>query len=167
MAMDRALVVARSAAVQRKGRRCNCFDGNIDANPMVVVVPWKDDGSKRFRVNYAGLLGLVAATAFTLPLLTQFGEYAGLPRLLSIALSLLLAVVAAAWLLGAVYRTQRALQLPPSERKTASGGNSSSSEQAPGGSTAVSAVTLLAPAPPSVAAATIDIDVKEESNASV
>jgi Tfp pilus assembly protein PilN len=50
-------------------------------------------------MNYATLLALLAALSFTLPLLVQLGEKAGVSRNSGIAVTLLFVIFLAAWLL--------------------------------------------------------------------
>mgnify|MGYP006325001933 CR=1 FL=1 len=50
-------------------------------------------------MNYATLLALLAALSFTLPLLVQLGERAGVSRNSGIAVTLLFVIFLAAWLL--------------------------------------------------------------------
>jgi hypothetical protein len=50
-------------------------------------------------MNYATLLALLALLSFTLPLLVQLGEKAGVPRNSGIAVTLLFVLFLAAWLL--------------------------------------------------------------------
>jgi hypothetical protein len=50
-------------------------------------------------MNYATLLALLAVLSFTLPLLVQLGETAGVPRNSGIAVTLLFVLFLAAWLL--------------------------------------------------------------------
>lgn len=53
-------------------------------------------------MNYAALLGLLAAATFTLPLLVHLAQAVGLPRTVGVALSLLIAAaVASGWYLRA------------------------------------------------------------------
>lgn len=47
-------------------------------------------------MNYAALLGVIAAAAFTLPLVARLAVSLGLPRATGVAVSLLTAVLAAA-----------------------------------------------------------------------
>lgn len=49
-------------------------------------------------MNYATLLALLAALSFTLPLLVQLGERAGVSRNSGIAVTLLFILFLAAWL---------------------------------------------------------------------
>lgn len=49
-------------------------------------------------MNYATLLALLAALSFTLPLLVQLGEKAGVSRNSGIAVTLLFVIFLAAWL---------------------------------------------------------------------
>ncbi len=50
-------------------------------------------------MNYATLLALLAALSFTLPLLVQLGEKAGVSRGSGIAVTLLFVIFLAAWLI--------------------------------------------------------------------
>jgi Ca2+/H+ antiporter len=50
-------------------------------------------------MNYATLLALLAALSFTLPLLVQLGEKAGVSRNSGIAVTLLFVIFLAAWLI--------------------------------------------------------------------
>lgn len=62
-------------------------------------------------MNYAALLGVVAAVAFTLPLLARLAEVLGLHRNLGVAVSLIIAAVAAAaWYVKSVRSRSVALR---------------------------------------------------------
>lgn len=84
--------------------------------------------AKGAAVNYAALLGVVAAVAFTLPLLARLAVSLGLPRDLGVAVSLLIAVIAA----GIWYvRSVKARSLP-SETLPVSGGGKIAGDSAGG-----------------------------------
>lgn len=62
-------------------------------------------------VNYAALLGVVAAGAFTLPLLARLAELLGLHRNLGVGVSLMIAAAtAAAWYVKSVRGRSAALR---------------------------------------------------------
>jgi hypothetical protein len=79
-------------------------------------------------MNYATLLALLAALSFTLPLLVQLGEKAGVSRNSGIAVTLLFVLVLGAWLFlrrplkkqaengeGASVSTTQVTELPTSQ----------------------------------------------------
>jgi len=60
----------------------------VDARSHLVAWPGDEDAA----VNYAALLGVLAAATFTLPLLARLAESLGLPRGAGVAVSLVVAV---------------------------------------------------------------------------
>lgn len=59
-------------------------------------------------MNYAALLGVIAAATFSLPLLARLAESLGLPRSMGVGVSLLIAALAAgAWYVRAKHARGR------------------------------------------------------------
>lgn len=76
----------------------------------VLLIPYGYGGSSlhgNWTMNHAGLLALLAATAFGLPLLTQLVEALGLPRRTSVVMTLAVMVVGGLWVLWRQRRSAR------------------------------------------------------------
>ena len=70
-------------------------------------------------MNYAALLGIVAAAAFMLPLLARLAELQGLHRNLGVAVSLMIAVVTAGiWYVRSVRSRAAAKRRGPEQQST-------------------------------------------------